>query len=76
MKPVERTKYVYMCEYPNEGDVLPEPTVTIAEFTETGLVEAYVLSNAQLDKANLKLQAVLDFIRKAKKEIELKNKQQ
>ena len=62
-----RTEYIYQCEYPSEADVLPVPTISIAEYTETGLLEAYVLANSQLDKANIELMTIAEFIAKAKK---------
>lgn len=75
MKKNVNTKYYYMCEYPDEATMLPESTVTIKEYSETGLLEAYVLANSQLDKANVKLMTLGEFVAKAKKIQEQANTQ-
>lgn len=56
----------YSCVYPSEADVLPVGTVKITEYTQTGVTEAYIQTNAKLDIANQRLISVGDFIRKAK----------
>ena len=45
---------------------MPVGTVKVTEYTQTGILEAYVLANGQIDLANLKLGAIRDFIQQAK----------
>lgn len=60
------TETAYSCVYPSEADVLPVGTVKITEYSQTGITEAYIQSNAQLDIANKRLMSVGEFIRQAK----------
>lgn len=57
----------FSCVYPSEADVMPVGTVKITEYSQTGITEAYIQSNALLDIANKRLMSVGDFIREAKK---------
>lgn len=66
MKPTESTKGAYLCEYPSTADMLPVGTVRVLEYSETGILEAYISANAQLDVANLKLMGLGEFVRRAK----------
>lgn len=45
---------------------MPVGTVKITEYTQTGITEAYIQSNAQLDIANKRLMSVGEFVRRAK----------
>lgn len=60
------TETPYSCVYPSEVDVMPVGTVKITEYSQTGITEAYIQSNALLDIANKRLISVGDFIRQAK----------
>lgn len=56
----------YECTYPSEADTMPVGTVKITEYTQTGIVEAYVRANGQIDIANARLDAIMKFIQTAK----------
>ncbi len=66
MKPTEFTDTQYVCEYPSQVDMMPVGTVKVTEYTQTGITEAYISSNSQLDIANNKLLSIGEFVRRAK----------
>lgn len=66
MKPTEFTDTQYVCEYPSQVDMMPVGTVKVTEYTQTGVLEAYISSNSQLDIANNKLLSIGEFVRRAK----------
>lgn len=66
MKPNEYSNTQYTCEYPSQVDMMPVGTVKITEYTQTGITEAYISSNSQLDIANNKLLSIGEFVRRAK----------
>lgn len=66
MKQKEYIQTEYTCEYPSAVDMQPVGTVRITEYTQTGITEAYVSSNALLDIANRKLMSIGEFVRRAK----------
>lgn len=41
-------------------------TVKVTEYTQTGILEAYVMANGQVDLANMKLGAIREFVQQAK----------
>lgn len=52
---------------------MPVGTVKVTEYTQTGILEAYVMANGQVDLANMKLGAIREFVQQAKeKEKEVK----
>lgn len=46
--------------------MMPVGTVKVTEYTQTGITEAYISSNSQLDIANNKLLSISEFVRRAK----------
>lgn len=46
--------------------MMPVGTVKVTEYTQTGVLEAYISSNSQLDIANNKLLSISEFVRRAK----------
>ena len=63
---MKNQEVLHHCIYPSEVDTMPVGTVKVTEYTQTGILEAYVLANGQIDLANLKLGAIRDFIQQAK----------
>lgn len=57
---------VHKCIYPSEVDTMPVGTVKVTEYTQTGILEAYVMANGQVDLANMKLGAIREFVQQAK----------